>query len=130
MPRHAARRARRVALAGGRSDRKVARAIFEGASAKLEALALINSDIDHYFQTPIKPLNPACAMARRAVSALCTCALLGQTDVTTRTTRRGARQEAGGGTSSSTTTTTRVRACVRACGRELGSKGAIPPRAM
>ena len=40
------------------SDRKVARAIVEGASAKLEALALINSDIDHYFHTASKPLDP------------------------------------------------------------------------
>ena len=40
------------------SDRKVARAILRGANAKLEALALINSDIGHYFQTFIKPLNP------------------------------------------------------------------------
>ena len=40
------------------SDRKVARAIVRGASAKLEALSLINSDIGHYFQTFIKPLNP------------------------------------------------------------------------
>ena len=40
------------------SDRKVAQAIVESASAKLEALSLINSDINHYFQTFIKPLNP------------------------------------------------------------------------
>ena len=40
------------------SDRKVARAIVRGASAKIEALSLINSGIDHYFQTFIKPLNP------------------------------------------------------------------------
>ena len=40
------------------SDRKVARAIVRGASAKIEALSLTNSDIDHYFQTFTKPLNP------------------------------------------------------------------------
>ena len=40
------------------SDRKVAQAIVESASAKLEALLLINNDINHYFQTFIKPLNP------------------------------------------------------------------------
>ena len=40
------------------SDRKVAQAIVESACAKLEALSLINSDINHYFQTFIKPLNP------------------------------------------------------------------------
>ena len=40
------------------SDRKVAQAIVESTSAKLEALSLTNSDINHYFQTFIKPLNP------------------------------------------------------------------------
>ena len=40
------------------SDRKVAQAIVESASAKLEALSLINGDINRYFQTFIKPLNP------------------------------------------------------------------------
>ena len=40
------------------TDRKVAQAIVCNASAKLEALALIDSDVDHYFQTLIKPLNP------------------------------------------------------------------------
>ena len=40
------------------SDRKVVRAIVRGASANIGALSLINSDIDHYFQTSIKPTNP------------------------------------------------------------------------
>ena len=40
------------------SDRKVAQAIVVSASAKLEALSLINGDINRYFQTFIKPLNP------------------------------------------------------------------------
>ena len=40
------------------SDRKVANAIVASASAKLEALSLINGDINRYFETFIKPLNP------------------------------------------------------------------------
>ena len=56
------RKAVNEAIAAGatksESDRKVARAIVRGASAKIEALSLINSDIDHYFQSFIKPLNP------------------------------------------------------------------------
>ena len=39
-------------------DRKVANAIVASASAKLEALSLINGDINRYFETFIKPLNP------------------------------------------------------------------------
>ena len=70
--------------------------------------------------TPIPlPLPRACVRAPcvrcvHAVSALCTCALLGQTDVTTRTTRRGARQEAGGPPAPAPPPP--PPACVRACG--------------
>ena len=39
-------------------DRKVANAIVASASAKLEALSLINSDINRYFETFIKPPDP------------------------------------------------------------------------
>ena len=39
------------------SERKVAQAIVVSASSKLEALSLINGDINRYFQTFIKPLN-------------------------------------------------------------------------
>ena len=41
-----------------KGDRKVAEAIVASASAKLEALSLINGDTNHYFETFIKPLNP------------------------------------------------------------------------
>ena len=43
----------------------------------------------------VRTRDAACAMARCAVSALSTCALLGETEVT-QTTRRRAREEAGG----------------------------------
>ena len=39
-------------------ERKIALAIVGSANAKLEALTVIDSDIDHHFHTFIKPLNP------------------------------------------------------------------------